>query len=180
MTLSMIVAISENGVIGNEDALPWRLSEDLKRFKRLTMGHHILMGRKTFESIGRALPGRTSVIITRQPDYDFAGVTDNALVAAGSLEDAIQLSSQDDEAFVIGGAEIYRQAFQHVDRLYLTRVHAEVAGDTRFPEFDLTAWQLREETRHAADEKNHHEHSFQIYERIRQPRTVDVNAGTTR
>ncbi len=178
MTLSMIIAIAENGVIGNSGALPWRLSADLQRFKRITMGHSLIMGRKTFESIGRVLPGRTSIVITRQQGYDAGGLAGEQLSVAHSLDEALRIAEHDAEVFVIGGAEIYRQAWDRIDRLYLTRVHAEVDGDTTFKEFDLTDWRLREKTRHAADAKNQYEHSFQVYERNRKSGTPDVNAAT--
>lgn len=170
MTLSLIVAMSENGVIGRDGDLPWRLSADLRRFKKITMGHTIVMGRKTHESIGRLLPGRTSVVVTRQENYDAGG----ALVA-GDLDGAIRLSSDDSEVFIIGGAEIYRTAIEHVDRIYLTRVHAEINGDTLFPECDWAQWTLVEESRHAADDKNQFDHSFQIYERTSQPGVVGTD-----
>ena len=163
--LSLIVAISTNGVIGRGDDLPWRLSADLRRFKRLTMGHHIVMGRKTHESIGRELPGRTSVVVTRSADYQPDGADGVGIVVAHSLDEALELVENDDEAFIIGGAEIYRQALPLADRLYVTRVHAEIDGDVSFPEFDLGAWQLLEDEHHQADEKNAHAYSFQVYER---------------
>jgi len=161
MTLSLIVAISENGVIGREGDLPWRLSADLRRFKRLTMGHPIIMGRKTFESIGRPLPGRTMIVVTRQPDYRAAGA-----VVVHSLDEALETASHiDDEVFLIGGAEIYRRALERVDRLYLTRVHADIEGDTRFPHIDFARWRLVQREHHAADEKNEYAHTFKVYER---------------
>ena len=160
MTLSLIVAMSDNRVIGNNGQLPWRLSADLKRFKRLTMGHHIIMGRKTFESIGRLLPGRTTVVITRQKDYDAKG----ALVAH-DLDEAIQLAKGDDEAFIIGGAEIYRQAMSKVDRIFLTLVHCEVDGDTLLAEFEIDQWTRTSEERHSSDEKNQFDYSFLVYQR---------------
>ena len=171
--LSLIVAISTNGVIGRGDDLPWRLSADLRRFKRLTMGHHIVMGRKTHESIGRELPGRTSVVVTRSPDYHSNAATDvgaveganEGIVVVHSLDEAIALAEGDDETFIIGGAEIYRQALPLAGRLYVTRVHADVDGDVFFPEFDLSRWRLLEEEHHEPDEKNAHPYSFQVYER---------------
>lgn len=160
MTISLIVAISANGVIGRQGDLPWRLSADLRRFKQLTMGHHLVMGRKTFESIGRLLPGRTTVIVTRNPGYRVDGA-----VIANSLDDALRACEGDDQVFIVGGAQIYEAALPRVDRLYVTRVHAEVMGDTRFPDPDLTGWRLVTEERGAADEKNDHPHSFCMYER---------------
>lgn len=160
MTVSIIVAMSENRVIGRDGDLPWRLSADLRRFKRLTMGHHIVMGRKTYESIGRLLPGRTSVVVTRQTDYDGEG----ALVA-NSIDSALALAAGDDEVFVVGGAEIYRLAWPAADRVYLTRVAATVDGDTMLPEWSLDNWQRVEVEHHAADEKNEFDHQFELWQR---------------
>ena len=155
-----MVAISDNGVIGRAGDLPWHLSADLVRFKKLTMGHTIIMGRKTYESIGRPLPGRNCVVLTRQQGYRQDGIT-----VVSNLEEALALSHTDEELFVIGGAEIYRQVLPIADRLYVTRVHAEVVGDTLFPHFDDGDWKLTEESRHEADEKNAHPYTFQIYQR---------------
>ncbi|MDA1053208.1 MAG: dihydrofolate reductase [Planctomycetota bacterium] len=162
MRTSLIVAMDRGGVIGREGGLPWHLSADLKRFKQLTMGHHIIMGRKTFESIGRLLPGRTSVVVTRQSDFEAAGA-----VVAYNLNDAITASSGDEEAFIIGGAEIYHQALPLVDRIYLTEVAADVTGDVRFPEFDRTQWTVLERTAQPADERNDHPHTFSVLQRNR-------------
>ncbi|MBI3318945.1 MAG: dihydrofolate reductase [Candidatus Omnitrophica bacterium] len=134
MTVSLIVAVSRNGVIGNEGKLPWRLPADLKRFKQLTMGHPIIMGRKTFESIGKPLPGRTNIVITRQKNLQACG----ALVAH-SLEEALRLCEKEQEAFVIGGASIYPEALGQADRIYLTEVHADFEGDARF-QLDRAGW----------------------------------------
>ena len=160
MRVSLIVAMSENRVIGHQGDLPWRLSSDLKRFKRLTMGHHIVMGRKTYESIGRLLPGRTSVIVTRSPEYKIEGAK-----IANSVESAITLAKGDDEIFIVGGAELYEHSLQLSDRLLITRVEASVEGDIVFPEYDESQWQLQQRETFAADEKNDHPHSFEIYER---------------
>lgn len=134
--LSTIVAIANNRVIGINNTLPWHLPEDLKRFRALTTGHHIIMGRKTYESLGRLLPGRTTVIVTRNQDYKVAG----ALVA-NSLQDAIAQSKGDDEAFLIGGAELYQDGLKWSDKLYITEIDLDVAGDAYFPEFDRSDWQ---------------------------------------
>jgi dihydrofolate reductase len=158
--LSLIVAVSHNGVIGRRGELPWKLSADLQRFKRLTMGHHIVMGRKTFESIGRLLPGRTSVIVTRQPEYHFAGA-----VVVHSLADAISLAEGDDELFVIGGGEIYQEALPLAARIYLTRVHVDVEGDAFFPEPASDQWTEVSRNEHATDAKNQYDHSFVVFER---------------
>ncbi|MCA9123824.1 MAG: dihydrofolate reductase [Planctomycetaceae bacterium] len=162
MKVSLIVAMERNGVIGRDGGLPWHLSADLKRFKQLTMGHHIIMGRKTFESIGRLLPGRTSVIVTRQQEYVASGA-----VIAHSLSDALAAAEGDDEVFIIGGAEIYRQAINSIDRIYLTDVAANVSGDARFPEFDRSDWSIVEQSAHPADDRNDHPHTFTVLERIR-------------
>lgn len=158
--LAMIVAVSENNVIGVDGDLPWRLSADLKRFKKLTMGHHILMGRKTFDSIGRLLPGRTTVIVTRQDDFEFEG----ALIAH-SIEEAIAACEGDHCPFVTGGAEIYRLALPWVTEIHLTRVHAEITGDTVLPSIDWSKWELVDRVRHDLDEKNTADYSFETYSR---------------
>ena len=134
--LSIIVAVAKNGVIGLNNTLPWHLPEDLKRFRALTTGHHIIMGRKTYESLGRLLPGRTTVIVTRNQYYQLEG----ALVAH-SLEAAIALCKNDNEAFLIGGAELYRAGVKLANKLYLTEIDLDIAGDTFFPEFDVSEWQ---------------------------------------
>ncbi len=162
MRVSLIVAMDRSGVIGRDGGLPWHLSADLKRFKQLTMGHHIIMGRKTFESLPRLLPGRTSVIVTRQTDFQAAGA-----IVTHDLNEAIAASRGDDEAFIIGGAEIYQQALPLVDRIYLTEVAADVAGDVRFPEFERSQWTAVERTEHPADERNDHPHTFTVLERQR-------------
>ena len=163
MKLSLLAALSTNNVIGRDNQVPWRLSTDLKRLKNMTMGHHVIMGRKTYESVGRPLPGRTNVVITRQEGYAPEGVT-----VVHSLEDAIRVAARsgDDEAFVLGGAEIYDQAMHRADRMYLTRVHADVEGDTFFPDFDdVSEWRLTDAEHFDADEKNEYPFSFLTYER---------------
>lgn len=163
MKLSMIAALAANNVIGRDNQIPWRLSTDLKRLKALTMGHHVIMGRKTYESIGRPLPGRTNVVITRQQGY----APDGAEVVH-TLEEAVRLAERngDSEAFILGGAEIYAQAMHRADRMYLTRVHADVEGDTYFPDFDDVAeWQLVDAEHFDADGKNEYPFSFLTYER---------------
>lgn len=165
MQLSLIVALAENGIIGRDGELPWHLSADLQRFKRLTMGSPILMGRKTWESIGRPLPGRTSIVISRQSNYetDF----DDVLVST-NLDDALSHARQhcpQQEAFVIGGARIYEMCLPRTDRLYVTRVHAEVTGDVSFTDVDWDAWQLVSEESKAADDKNDFDHTYQIWQR---------------
>lgn len=161
MRLSLIVAMSENRVIGRRGMLPWRLSADLRRFKLLTMGHHLIMGRRTFESIGRCLPGRTSVVLTRHPDYEGRGA-----VVVHDLQDALEYVAADSEAFVIGGEEIYRAALPLVDRIYLTLVHAVVEGDAVFPTYDPHEWRIVQRERHAADDRNEYDHSFLVMDRM--------------
>jgi len=134
--LSIIVAIANNQVIGINNTLPWHLPDDLKRFRALTTGHHIIMGRKTYESLGRLLPGRTTVIVTRNKNYRLEG----ALIAH-SLEGAVALCKNDDEVFLIGGAELYQDGLKLADKLYITEVDLTVDGDAFFPEFDLNLWQ---------------------------------------
>ncbi len=168
MKLSLIVAVSENGVIGRKGDLPWHLSADLKRFKRITMGHVMLMGRKTWESIGRPLPGRTSIVISRQADYatgfEEVGVAENLDQA---LTQARSSPADSSEVFVIGGAQLYELTFPRADQLLLTRVHATVDGDVKFPKVDWNHWQLVEETAHEVDEKNEYAHTYQFYQRVK-------------
>jgi dihydrofolate reductase len=160
MTTSIIVAAADNGVIGLGGELPWRISTDLRRFKRLTMGHHLVIGRKTFDTLGRPLPGRTIVVISRSLDRVPEGV-----LLARSLDQALSLAADDDEVFVAGGGEIYRLALPLADRIYLTRVHANPEGDTWFPEVDETVWRLLSRQDHEADDKNQYRFSFLDYAR---------------
>lgn len=141
--LSLIVAVAKNRVIGDNNRLPWHLPEDLKRFKALTTGHHIIMGRKTYESLGRLLPDRTTVIVTRNKNYQVAG----ALIAH-SLEAAIRLCGVDIEPFLIGGAELYKDGIKLANKLYLTQVDISVQGDAFFADIDLNDWQLTEKNDH--------------------------------
>lgn len=143
--LSIIVAQAQNRVIGIDNTLPWHLPEDLKRFKQLTMGHHIIMGRKTYESLGRLLPGRTTVIVTRNPAYQVAGA-----IVVHSLEQAVQVCGDDAEVFLIGGAELYQQALALADKIYLTLIEAEFNGDAFFPEMDFKVWQQIDQQHHVS------------------------------
>jgi len=161
MRLSLIVAMTRSGVIGREGALPWRLSADLKRFKTLTMGHHLLMGRKTYQSLGRPLPGRISIVISRQADYRAA----SDVLVAHSLEEAIEFAAADSETFVIGGGEIFQQALPLTTRAYVTWVEAETGGDTQFPEWNPAQWRIVGSERHSADAKNEYDTTFCIYDR---------------
>jgi len=163
MRLSLIVAVANNRVIGRDGRLPWRLSADLRRFKRLTMGHHVILGRKTFESIGRPLPGRHVIVLTRQADYaDPRG--ENEVRAARSLQQAMQQAADDSEVFVAGGASVYAEALPLVSRMYYTAVDAAPAGDILFPEIDFSQWRVIEETPQPADEKNEYPSCFLVYE----------------
>ena len=163
MTISIIVAASENNVIGNKGKLPWRLVADFKRMKELTMGHPLIMGRKTHESIGRALPGRRNIVITSQ-NVNFHGCE-----VASSLDEALKAVKDDvsGEAFIFGGGEIYKQAIAKTDRIYLTRVHATVDGDAFFPEIDPQQWKEIAQEDHPADTENQYPYSFITYEKIR-------------
>jgi len=162
MTVSAIVATAKNNVIGMNNDIPWYLPADLKYFKKKTLDHHIIMGRKSYESIGRPLPKRTNVIVTRDPFY----VASNCLITH-SVEEALQLAldNNEDEAFIIGGGEIYKLAMPFVDRLYLTEVDLEVEGAVFFPTIDLAEWELVSEEAHEADEKNKMAYTFKIFER---------------
>jgi len=167
MKFSLIAAVAENRVIGRGNDIPWRLPEDWQRFKATTMGHHLLMGRRTWESIGRPLPGRTTVVITRGSLDLPAEVA--SVASAASLDDAIELAraAGDDEAFVAGGAEIYRQSLHRADRLYLTRVHAAPEGDTFFPEWEPNDWTVVSSEPHEADERHPCAYTFELLERTR-------------
>jgi len=160
MRISLIVALARNRVIGRDNQLPWRLSADLQHFKGLTMGKPIVMGRKTYESIGRPLPGRTNIVVTRDSSFSAAGCRvvhsiDEALVAAGGA----------DEVMIMGGENLYSQLLPRADRLYLTEVQADVSGDAWFPEFDQTQWQELERESHRADEKNEFDYDFVVLTR---------------
>jgi dihydrofolate reductase len=158
--LSIIAAVSENNALGKENKLLWHLPADLKRLKSLTMGHHLIMGRKTFESLGKPLPGRTHVIISRQKNYQPDGVT-----VVDSLEKAIEFAKHDDQAFVFGGGEIYRLALPFVKKIYLTRVKALFEGDTYFPELISDEWKMVKCESYLPDEKNLFYYSFEEYDK---------------
>lgn len=160
MKLSAIVAMAANRVIGVHNQLPWRLPADLARFKRLTMGHTLILGRKTYESIGRPLPGRTFIVVTRQRDYAPEGVK-----VVHSVDAALALAQGDDEPFIAGGAELYAQTMDRLDRLYLTRIEREFQGDTYFPEVDLSTWKLIENEHHPAASPEALPFTFLTYER---------------
>jgi dihydrofolate reductase len=162
--VSLIVAMAQNGVIGRANGLPWRLPEDLKRFRAFTLGKAVLMGRKTFESIGRALPGRVNLVLTRDPSWSAPGV-----VVVHSMEAALAQAAASDELVVIGGAEIYRLVLPFARRIYLTHVHADVPGDTFFPDFDPTQWDDVECRLHPADDEHAYPVTFMTLERRNAP-----------
>lgn len=170
-TANIIAAMSENRVIGKDGQLPWRLPDEMKHFMRLTTGHTVVMGRKTFESINsKPLPNRRNIIVTRNPDYTAEGIE-----TATSVKDAINLASTlstnhqppTPNLFICGGQQVYTEALPLTDHLYLTLVHAEFHGDTHFPEFDPADWQLTDEVRHEPDERHKYAFTFQRYERLR-------------
>jgi dihydrofolate reductase len=162
--LSLILAASQNGVIGANNRLPWRLPADLAYFKRLTLGHSVVMGRKTYESIGRPLPGRANIIITRQANFQADGCH-----VVHSFDAALALCPPDDEVFIIGGADIYRQALPRADKIYLTRLHADFTGDLLMFELDPALWQETSRQDCVSDEKNAWPYSFLVFERKRLP-----------
>jgi dihydrofolate reductase len=156
--ISFIVAMDENGVIGKENHLPWRLPEDLKFFKRTTMGHVIVMGRRTFESIGKPLPGRINVVLTRNDHFRAEGCK-----IVHSPEDVLAMSKQYEEIFIIGGASIFQIFLPYAERLYMTKIHHEFAGDTYFPEMNWSEWRLVETKKGKRDEQNPYDYEFQLY-----------------
>ena len=161
MLVSLVVAMSENRVIGRDNDLPWRLPADLAHFKRLTLGKPIIMGRKTYESIGRPLPGRQNIVLTRDATFQAPGCDicldlDQAMAAAGDAE----------EVMIIGGGALYETLLERADRIYLTEVHADIEGDTWFPELDTSSWKEVTRERHAADERNRLDYSFVTLERL--------------
>ena len=162
MRVSLIAAIAQNGVIGVDGDLPWRLPDDLAQFKRHTLGKPVIMGRKTWESLRRPLPKRLNLVITRQPDYAAEGAS-----VLGSLDAALGLARESgaEEAFVIGGAAIYAAALAFADRLVITHVDASVDGDTRFPDLDWSEWRPIEEEAHAVDERHPYPFRVVVYER---------------
>jgi len=167
MRVSIVVAMAANGVIGRGGKLPWHLPDDLKRFRELTMGHPIIMGRRTWESIARLLPGRQMIVVSRQPGFD-TGVEGTQV--ASNLDEALEIARDlgDDEVFVIGGSQLYREALPRADRLYVTSIWAQIEGDTYFPEFALEDWvPAIEPQMHQADSKHAHIFCFNVLRRIK-------------
>lgn len=160
--VSIIVAVAENGVIGDKNSLLWHISEDLRRFKRITTGHPVVMGRKTWESLGRPLPGRENVVVTRQKDLRLEGAR-----VVHSLDEAYVLFPAAEEIFVIGGAQIYAEAMPAADRFYLTRVHHAYEGDTSFPSWNPAEWRLVEHETFPRGEHYEWPFTFETYERIK-------------
>lgn len=163
MTISAIVALARNGVIGVNNQIPWYLPADLRFFKKTTMGHHVIMGRRTFMSIGKALPGRTNIVVSRNPFFLAEGV-----FVAHSLVEALQmaLANGETEAFVIGGGDLYAQSMPYLDKLYVTRVDADVTGDTYFPQILSDQWKQVSCTGYPSDDRNAHPYAIEQYERI--------------
>ncbi len=162
MRVALIAAVADNGVIGRKGRMPWRLPADLRNFRRLTMGHHLIVGRRTWQSIGKPLKGRRMLVITRAETLDPEGPE-----ICASLDEALSLAEDagDDEPFVAGGAEIYRLTLERADRLYITRVHANPAGDVYFPPFEADRWRLVERWERQSDERNPYQLSFETYDR---------------
>lgn len=163
MKISAVVAVSEHNIIGDGEKMPWHLPADLKFFKKTTMGHHIIMGRKTFDSIGIALPGRTSVILTRNENY-----FQSRCEIAHSIEEALTIAynNGDEEAMFIGGGSIYQQALPYCDTVYCTEIEIKAGGKVKFPPLDGKIWKEVSREAHAADEKNPYDYAFVKYERI--------------
>ena len=160
MIVSLIAAMDRNRLIGNRNRLPWHLPADLAHFKQVTMGKPVIMGRKTYESIGKPLPGRTNIVITRSADFQAEGVQ-----IAHSLKQALEYAAGEDEVMVIGGSSIYELALPEADRLYITYVDHSYQGDAWFPDFDLAQWRIIASEEPAADEKNPSDYRFVTYER---------------
>ena len=160
--ISVIAAVGNNNVLGKDNQITWHLPADLKYFKSVTQSHVVIMGRKTFKSMGKPLVNRINIVVTRQEDYAKDGI-----IVVGSVEEAMKKAAEydDDEVFIIGGGEIYRQSLPFTDRIYLTRIHAEYEGDTFFPEFSKDDWEVIKEEYHEPDQKNKHPYTFLVYQR---------------
>jgi dihydrofolate reductase len=158
--VTLIVAVADSGVIGRDNTLPWHLPADLKRFKRITMGKPILMGRKTFESIGKPLPGRENIVVTRDPNYRRDGIR-----VVHHIEGALRVAGDAPEIMVIGGADLFRAMLPRAGRVHLTRVHGNIAGDVMWPALDESAWQVVEREAHPADERHAYAMTFEVWEK---------------
>jgi dihydrofolate reductase len=159
-TITLIVAVADSGAIGRDNGLPWHLPEDLKRFKRLTLGKPVVMGRRTFESIGKPLPGRHNIVVTRDPNYRREGVT-----VVHDSADALRAAGPAPEIMVIGGAELFRLFLPSAGRIHLTRVHAEIAGDVFWPALDQRQWRVVQREPHPPDERHAHAMTFEVWEK---------------
>jgi dihydrofolate reductase len=158
--LSIIAAIAENGIIGKDGTLPWHLPADLKYFRQVTSGHTVIMGRKNYEDIGRPLPNRVNIVLSRDGNFRAEGC-----LSANSIEQAISLAGDESEIFFIGGARVYEQILPHADRLYLSKIHGNIEGDTHFPKFDEREWKRVAHDLRPADHDNPYAISFDVYER---------------
>jgi len=158
--ITLIVAVADSGVIGRDNTLPWHLPEDLKRFKRLTMGKPMVMGRRTFESIGKPLPGRLNIVVTRDTNYRREGVT-----AVHDVDGALRAAGDAPEVMVIGGAELFRALLPRAGRIHLTRVHGNIEGDVMWPALDERDWAVVERETHAADERHAYAMTFEVWEK---------------
>ncbi len=159
--ITLIAAAAENNALGKDNQLVWHLPEDFKRFKQITSGHYIIMGRKTFESFPKPLPNRTHVIITRQKDYEVEGC-----IVVNSIEKAIESCPKNEDVFIIGGAEIYNQSIYFADKIELTRVHSGFEADAYFPEINFNHWKLIFEEKHLQDEKHNFDYTFQTFVKV--------------
>ena len=160
MKVTMVAAAAENNALGKDNDLVWHLPDDFKRFKKITSHHHIIMGRKTFESFPKLLPNRTHVVITRQKNYNREGI-----IVAHTLEEALEACKGEDEVFIIGGGQIYKQALPYTDQIELTRVHESFEADAFFPELDESTWTLKNSIHHGKDERHKFEFSYLTYTR---------------
>ncbi len=162
MIVSAIVATAKNNVIGKDNNIPWYLPDDLKYFKAKTLNHHVIMGRKSYESIGHPLPKRTNIIVTRNSFF----IASNCLVVH-TVEDGLEIArkNNEEEVFILGGAQIYELSIPYLDRLYITEIDLEVEGDTFFPQLNMDEWKLVSEDPRKANEKNEHDYNFKIFER---------------
>jgi dihydrofolate reductase len=162
LIISLIAAMDEQAGIGKNSQLPWHLASDLKRFKQLTMGHHIVMGRKTYETIGRSLPGRSMIVVTHQPNYQ-----PKDCLVAHSVDQAVRVAKEasEDELFIIGGGDIFNQVINQADKIYLTSVHADAHADVFFPTFDPAEWEIIESERNIKNSKDDYFSDFIVYQR---------------
>jgi len=166
LSISLIVAVSKNGVIGLDGSMPWHLTTDLKRFKALTVKHPVIMGRKTFVSIGRPLPDRCNIVVSRNPDFQYDGVTvQKSLNSALDYASEVASANGSDAVFIIGGGDIFKQALPLAQKMFVTEVLADINGDTFFPKFDVSQWKIIHEEKVSQGEKDSHDTRFVVYQR---------------